>query len=75
MIALDTMPLYNGNAFCIVGKRIKSDQGGLIDPTAPLPRVCGISRAPVYIYQFPQINWFFLETWGFFSKPTPTPSI
>lgn len=62
MIALDTCLLYNDNALCIVPKRIKSDQTPLIDPTAPLPRVCGISRAPVYIYQFSQINWFFLET-------------
>ena len=62
MIALDTSLLYNGNTFCIVPKYIKSDQRGLIDPTAPLPRVCHISRAPVYIYQFSQINWFFLET-------------
>ena len=37
MIALVTMLLYNSNAFCIVPKRIKSDQRGLIDPTAPLP--------------------------------------
>jgi len=62
MIALDTSLLYNSNAFCIVPKRTKSDQRGLIDPTLPPPIGCHISRTAVYVYQFSQIIWFFLET-------------